>query len=177
MSAATSIGRDTRSRRGRGGMVARTVLAIVISVVIAFPLYWMVVVAFSSRSELLGGELRLWPRSLTLANFRQVLDAYPVGDWFSNSVAIAVVTSLISVVFSLLGGYALAQLRVKGANAVFLIMLSTLMIPVQVIMVSLFKIVTGSASTAATGRSSCRPRPPPSGCSWPASSCCPSRAT
>ena len=143
MSAATSIGRDTRGRRGRGGMVTRTVLAIVICVVIAFPLYWMVVVAFSSRSELLGGELRLWPRSLTLSNFRQVLDAYPVGAWFSNSVAIAVVTSLIGVVFSLLGGYALAQLRVKGANAVFLIMLSTLMIPVQVIMVSLFKIVTG----------------------------------
>lgn len=136
----------TRRRRRRHGSrftVLRTVLAIVISIVIAFPLYWMVVVAFSGRGELLGGDLRLWPRSFTLANFQQVLSTYPVGAWFSNSVAIAVVTSLISVAFSLLGGYALAQLRVKGANVIFLIMLSTLMIPVQVIMVSLFKIVTG----------------------------------
>ncbi len=135
--------RRGRDRRGHRWIGLRTVLAIVISIVIAFPLYWMVVVAFSDRGDLLGGELRLWPRSFTLENFRTVLRSYPVTQWFNNSVAIAVVTSLISVVFSLLGGYALAQLKVRGAGAVFLIMLSTLMIPVQVIMVSLFKIVTG----------------------------------
>ena len=138
-----SAPRPAGRRRGGGWLALRTVLAVVITIVIAFPLYWMVVVAFSGRGELLGGELRLWPRTFTLANFRQVLDAYPVSQWFNNSVAIAVVTALISVAFSMLGGYALAQLRVKGANVVFLIMLSTLMIPVQVIMVSLFKIVTG----------------------------------
>jgi ABC-type glycerol-3-phosphate transport system permease component len=120
----------------------RLALAIVVCAIVAFPLYWMIVVAFSTRAELLGGELRLWPRAFTLENFERVLSAFPVTTWFGNSLAIAIVTSLISVAASLLGGYAFAHLRFRGANLVFLVLLATLMIPVQVIMVALFKLVT-----------------------------------
>lgn len=98
--------------------------------------------AFSSRAELLGGDLRLWPRSFTTENVQRVFDAYPVFGWFRNSVAIALVTTLITVSVSVLGGYAFAHLRFRGSTALFLIALSTLMIPVQVIMVSLFRLVT-----------------------------------
>jgi multiple sugar transport system permease protein len=122
--------------------MVRVIMAVIVCAVMIFPLYWMVVVAFSSRAELLGGDLRLWPRSLTLDNFRRVLAAYPVVAWFGNSVAIALVTSIITVTVSLLAGYAFAHLKFRGSNALFLISLATLMIPVQVIMVSLFKLVT-----------------------------------
>ncbi len=47
----------TRSS-GRG---VRLGLAVLVSLVVVAPLYWMVVVAFSSRADLLGGDLRLWP--------------------------------------------------------------------------------------------------------------------
>ena len=134
----------TRRRRGRGLLVLRTAAALAVSAVLVFPLYWMVVVALSSRAELLGGTLRLWPRELTLANFRRVVDGFPVLTWFGNSVAIALVTSLITVVVSLLAGYAFAHLRFRGSGALFLLSLSTLMIPVQVTMVSLFRLVTAS---------------------------------
>lgn len=130
-----------RKRRGRG-WVLRTVLAVAICAVMIFPLYWMVVVAFSTRAELLGGDLRLWPSVLTTENFQRVLSAFPVLTWFGNSVAISLVTALITMIFSLLGGYAFAHLRFRGSNALFLLALSTLMIPVQVIMVALFKLVT-----------------------------------
>ncbi len=121
---------------------ARALLAVLVALVVMFPLYWMVVVAFSSRAELLGGDLRLWPRDLTMENFQRVLSAFPVLTWFGNSVAIALVVSLVTVTVSLLGGYAFAHLRFRGSTALFLLSLSTLMIPVQVIMVPLFKIVT-----------------------------------
>ena len=117
-------------------------LAVVISLVLIFPLYWMVVVAFSSRAELLTGQLRIWPRSLTMENFRSVLTSFPVTTWFGNSVAIALVVALISVSVSTLAGYAFAQLRFRGSTALFLLSLATLTIPVQVIMVSLFRLVT-----------------------------------
>ncbi|AZI58238.1 carbohydrate ABC transporter permease [Nakamurella antarctica] len=120
----------------------RVTTAVLISAVLIFPLYWMIVVAFSSRADLLGGELRLWPRALTIENFRQVLDSFPVFTWFGNSVAIALVVAVISVSCSMLGGYAFAHLRFRGSNTLFLISLATLMIPVQVIMVTLFKLVT-----------------------------------
>lgn len=121
----------------------RLAAAVVVSVIILFPLYWMVVVALSSRADLLGGALNLWPRALTLSNFERVFASFPVATWFGNSVAIAVVVALLTVVVNILGGYAFARLKFRGSNAVFLVALATLMIPVQVIMVPLFTIVTG----------------------------------
>lgn len=128
--------------RARQGLLLRLLLAVVVCAVILFPLYWMVVVALSSRADLLGGELRLWPRALTLDNFRRVLSAFPVLTWFGNSLAIAVTVALLTVAVNLLAGYAFAQLKFRGANVLFLVALSTLMLPVQVIMVALFKLVT-----------------------------------
>ena len=137
-----AAGPARRRRRQRGGFALRTALAVLVSGVVLFPLYWMVVVALSTRSELLGGRLRLWPRALTLENFRRVLSAFPVTTWFGNSLAIALVTSVLTVTVSLLAGYAFAQLRFRGSTVLFLVALSTLMIPVQVIMVALFRLVT-----------------------------------
>ncbi|QHC67615.1 carbohydrate ABC transporter permease [Rathayibacter oskolensis] len=130
---------STASRTTR---LLRLALAIVVSLVILFPLYWMLVVAFSSRAELLGGTLRLWPRELTLVNFERVFSSFPVATWFGNSLAISLVTALITVAINLLGGYAFAQLKFRGSGLLFLLALSTLTLPVQVIMVALFRLVT-----------------------------------
>ena len=129
-------------REHRGPYVVRLLAAVVVSLVIIFPLYWMVVVALSSRADLLGSTLRLWPRALTTENFSRVLASFPVATWFGNSVAIALTTAIITVVVNLLGGYAFAQLRFRGSNALFLTALATLTLPVQVIMVALFRLVT-----------------------------------
>ena len=134
--------KQAHRRRFRVGLVARVAGAIAMSAVVLFPLYWMLVVAFSSRSELLGGTLRLWPRALTLENFERVLAGFPIATWFGNSVAISATVAVLTVLVNLLGGYALSQLRFRGSELVFLIALTTLMIPVQVIMVPLFRLVT-----------------------------------
>ena len=125
----------------RWAVAARLSLAVAVSALLLFPLYWMVVVALTSRAELLGGDVRLWPRSWTLDNFRRVLDAFTVGAWFGNSFAIAVSVALLTVAVSLPAGYAFAHLRFRGSTVLFLLALATLMVPVQVIMVALFKLV------------------------------------
>jgi len=126
-------------RRG-GFVVVRTVVAVVASVVVAFPLLWMLVVAFSPRGEVFGRGLRLLPSALTLENFSRVLDRYPVAEWFGNSLVIGVFVTVLTVVVNLLAGYAFAQLRFAGRTAVFL---ATLMIPVQATMVAQFRLVNG----------------------------------
>ncbi|MFG6446557.1 carbohydrate ABC transporter permease [Microbacterium sp. P07] len=136
---------DRVGRESRLSLVTRTLIVAVAGLATISPLYWMVVVAFSSRSELLGGrDLRLWPREFTLENFDRVFTSFPVLAWFGNSVAIAVVVTIISVSTSLLAGYAFAQLRFPGSTALFFVALATLVLPVQVIMVSLFRIITGA---------------------------------
>lgn len=120
----------------------RIAVAAVAALVLLFPLYWMLVVAFSPRQELLSPALRLWPRQVTLDNVERIFASFPVATWFGNSVAIAVVTTVVSVAVSLAAGYAFAHLRVPGGAVVFFLLLSTLMVPVQVIMVAQFLLVT-----------------------------------
>ena len=131
----------TRSRLDRRRPV-RIAAAVVVALVLLFPLYWMLVVAFSPRQELLSPGLRLWPRQFTLDNFERIFASFPVATWFGNSVAIAVVTTFITVAVDLAAGYAFAHLRLPGGSVVFFLLLSTLMIPVQVIMVAQFVLVT-----------------------------------
>lgn len=132
-----------RSRRDEShrGIVWRTIVAVVVTAIVVFPLYWMLVVAFSPRGEVFEPGLRLWPSTLTLDNFEKILDRYPVAAWFGNSFIIGVFIMVITTALNLLAGYAFARLRFRGRNVVFLLTLSTMMIPVQAIMVAQFRLI------------------------------------
>ena len=136
-SARTTPAPAHRARRhwGRGALLA------VVALVLLFPLYWLVATAVAPRGDLQGSELRLWPSALDLSNFSRPLAALPFDTWYVNSIAIAVVAVLITVVVNLLAGFVLAKLEFRGRNVVFLVLLATLMIPVQVVMIPQFRIV------------------------------------
>ena len=105
-----------------------------------FPLYWMVLTAFSSRADLYTPGVQLWPSHLTLENFLLPIENFPIGKWFQNSLVIALFTTAITVACNLLAGYAFAKLTFRGRNLLFLVLLSTMMIPAQAIMVPQFKL-------------------------------------
>ena len=125
-------------RRGRWG---RATALGGVALLLLFPLYWLVATAFAPRGDLQGADLRLWPSSVDLSNVTRPLEALPFGNWYVNSAAIAVVAVLITVGVNLLAGYVLAKMRFGGRNVVFLVLLATLMIPVQVVMIPQFRIV------------------------------------
>ena len=126
----------------RAGITARIVLAVAVAVVMVFPLWVMLVTAFSGQS-VFSEELELWPKRVTLANFERVFDAWPVGTWFVNSVVITLITTALTVVVSVLAGFAFAKLRFPARGALFLVLLATMMIPTQAILVPQFRIVNG----------------------------------
>jgi multiple sugar transport system permease protein len=131
--------RQSRRRRRGRFFALRLVLAIVATLIILFPLYWMVVTALSPQTDLYSSGLRLWPKHFTFDNFTEPVHAFPVWTWFRNSTVITFGVTAITVVCNLLAGYAFAKLRFRGRNALFLLLLSTMMIPVQAIMIAQFK--------------------------------------
>jgi multiple sugar transport system permease protein len=120
----------------------RVLVCTVIAVVMVFPVYAMVVVSLTPKADLYSGGAHLWPSSLTLSNFSGLFDRFPLGQWFTNSVLVAAITTLLSVTVNLLAGYALAKVRFAGRSALFLLVLSTLMIPTQAIMIPQFRVVS-----------------------------------
>jgi ABC-type glycerol-3-phosphate transport system permease component len=141
-SEATATARGPMSRRTRSkvAVVVRVVVAVVVSVVMAFPLWVMVVTAVSGQS-VFSQQLDLWPSNFTLSNFQRVFQAWPVGAWFSNSVTVTALTTIISVVVSVMAGYGFAKLRFPLKTPLFLVLLSTMMIPTQAILVPQFRLV------------------------------------
>jgi ABC-type glycerol-3-phosphate transport system permease component len=125
----------TRSARGR------VVLATAGVLLLMFPIYWMLRVSVAGTDELSSLPVSLWPTSWRLENYVEPWRQYPFLRWMANSVVIAVVSVVATVLINLCAGYAFAKLRFPGRNLLFLLIISTLMVPVQVIMIPQFQIV------------------------------------
>jgi multiple sugar transport system permease protein len=108
--------------------------------IMLFPLYWMLVTAFSERGDLYGSGLQLWPKHFTFSNFTGPIQAFPVWTWVRNSTVITGAVTAITVTCNMLAGYAFAKLRFRGRNVLFVVLISTMMIPVQAIIVPQFEL-------------------------------------
>jgi ABC-type glycerol-3-phosphate transport system permease component len=138
---ATATKRRRRSRRTNDRPVLRWVAAFVLAAVFAFPLYWMLATALMPRADLLAGDYGLLPHTLEWSNFTRAWESYPFARWFLNSTVIAVASVVLTVAINLSAGYAFAKIRFPGRTLLFLLIISTLMIPVQVIMIPQYQVV------------------------------------
>jgi ABC-type glycerol-3-phosphate transport system permease component len=119
----------------------RVALAVAGVLILMFPIYWMLRVSVAGTDELSSLPVSYWPHSWHLGNYVEPWHRYPFLRWLLNSVVIAVVSVAATVVINLCAGYAFAKLRFPGRNLLFLLIISTLMVPVQVIMVPQFQLV------------------------------------
>ena len=110
--------------------------------IMIFPLYWMFATAIRPREELFSGQFRLFPSDLVWSNFSQAWGKLPFALFYLNSILIAAIAVVATVFINLLAGYTFAKYEFPGRNVLFLLLISTLMIPIQVIMVPEFLIVS-----------------------------------
>jgi putative chitobiose transport system permease protein len=71
------------------------------------------------------------PSDPTLANYGKVLDSLPIASFFLNSTVVAVATGLLNVLVASLAAYPLAKMRFAGREAIFYLLLATLIVPAQ----------------------------------------------
>ena len=102
------------------------------------PLLWMVSVSFMPAGAASSLPTPLLPPAVTLDNYNVLFGRVGMGRYFFNSLAIAVLATLISVAFNVMAGYAFAKLRFRGRDAIFKVLLGALVIPGQVAMLPLF---------------------------------------
>jgi multiple sugar transport system permease protein len=101
---------------------------LVVLVLILFPFYWMLVTSFKSNAELPNIKINpFYPHMPTLAHYRRLLTETAYGRWFWNTTYVAVSSTAISMVISILAAYALARLRFWGSSlfsgAIFIVYL------------------------------------------------------
>jgi len=103
-----------------------------------FPLYWLLVAAFSPPSIVMATPPRLFPDPITAVNFVRLSLLSPILRWLGNSLLVTVTVTCSNVVLGTMAGYVLAKKRFPGAGLAFWIVILTMMVPGQVIVVPMY---------------------------------------
>ena len=137
-------------RLARSMTLPRFVIAIAMAFFltsILFPFYWMVSSSFKTYAEIGGREAVYWPSAFRLDAYRELFDSgYPefwnFGVNILNSIKVAVPTSLIAVILSMLGAYAIARLRFRGKSFLLNGILLVYLFPAVLLMIPLFAMLS-----------------------------------
>ncbi|MBI2945952.1 MAG: carbohydrate ABC transporter permease, partial [Candidatus Wallbacteria bacterium] len=129
----------------RPGPLATLLILLVLSVgafVVLMPFLWMVITALKPQSEALQFTIP-WGE-LSLDNFRKVAGDpdFPFRQFFSNSLVVSASSAALTVLVCTLGGYAFAKKQFAGKNALFLMLLSSMLVPGMIYMVPQFALVS-----------------------------------
>ncbi len=110
-----------------------------IAVATLFPLFWLLSTALKSQSEnIFQSPPQLLPSQPTLENFVNVWQSNPFGQYLFNSTFVAVLTVGLNLLFCALAAYPLARLSFAGRDWIFIAIISTIMIPFQIVMIPLY---------------------------------------
>lgn len=123
-----------------GGII--TALTVLGAVLWAFPLYWGVISSLKPEDEVVRPFIELWPDTFTFQHYVTALTTTQIGSWYLNSVAVAVGVTVITILTSMLCGYALSQLSFPGRKALWWLILASFMVPTQALIINHFVLVS-----------------------------------
>ena len=141
----TDYGRMERSAKTKkmAGNAVTYVLLVFWALIVLFPFYWMILTSVKSygayNSEYIPKFFTLSP---TLRNYADAFTQVPLGKYLRNTTIFTIVTTAVMLVVITLAAFAFARLDFKGKNITFVIFLSLMMIPNELVVITNFVTVT-----------------------------------
>ncbi len=136
------------------------IILIIYAIISLTPFIWALLVSVAPMSYLLNGKLTgvnimQWPPTInifkfppevfgapsTLSNYAQVFTVTPYARWILNTLIYAGVVTLGNLLFDAMAGYAFAKLKFPGRNAIFTVLLGTLMVPFPVTIIPVYNLL------------------------------------
>lgn len=127
------------SKRNR---IILTIVNILVGLLIISPLLYALSLSFMSQGEISQYPLKLFPSSLNLDNYKEALKAVPLFRFIMNSFIVSIFVTFGQVITSSLAAYAFAFYDFKYKKLLFLLVLSTMMIPSETTIISNFLTVS-----------------------------------
>jgi len=128
-------GAQLRRRRRRRELAANTgwyALLTLFAAITVFPFLWMMLTSLKGSTDPIASvPPQLLPGHPTLANYQRVLDSLPILKFFQNSIVVSIAVTGLNVLVSAMAAYPLAKMRFRGREAIFYLLLATLIVPTQ----------------------------------------------
>ncbi len=106
-----------------------------IALIFVLPLVQMVLTSFMSNAEINQFPPKLFPTHLHVEGYRALLTQTPILRWFGNTVLVSAVSVLSHLILCSAAGYGFARLKFAGRGFAFLVIVATVMIPLQLLMI------------------------------------------
>ena len=124
----------TKKNLSRAGQV---LMLVVVAALFVYPFWWMLVNSLNTAAQVFG-KPTLLPRAWRWVNYVEIFQVQPFARHLLNSIVVALIGTVGNVLVSALSGYGFARLRFPGSNVLFILLLTALMMPIEVIIVPLF---------------------------------------
>jgi len=116
----------------------RVTLAVILTVFMFFPIYWMLITAFKTSAELTLAVPTFWPEKFVFENFSNVFERIPFGRFSLNTSIQTAGIVVLQINIALMAAYAFAKGSFIGRDLMFLLILSALIVPEQVTFVPVY---------------------------------------
>ena len=117
------------------------IAASVLTVVFLVPVIYIVLNAFKPANELYSGTITFFPKNWTMDNFVGAWNKGNFPTYIFNTIFVSLTATILTVLINTMSGYALAKYNFRGSAVIFIIILSTIMLPLEVIMVPIFSVL------------------------------------
>lgn len=105
------------------------------ALIMIFPFFWMISTAVKTPSEAAQVPPLLWPKHPHWGNFVSAFRAAPFGRYLVNSLIVTVCTTVAQMFTSILAAFAFSKLKFWGKNFIFLLFLTTMMVPIEMLII------------------------------------------
>jgi multiple sugar transport system permease protein len=104
-----------------------------------FPALWILLTSIKTEAELFSKPITWWPRNATLANYVQAFTDQPLLKYLGNSFAVALISTVFSLLVAALAAYAIARLNLKRRQLILTCVVASSMFPLVTLLVPIFE--------------------------------------
>ena len=121
--------------------VGQYAAAIFVTLIMLFPIYWMIISSFKTSTELLSPVPTLWPQQFIWQNYPNVLNRAPFLRYLVNTLVTTLCIMAGELTIGVMAAYGFSKGEFKGKNVLFMLVLGALMVPIQVTFVPIYVLI------------------------------------
>lgn len=129
---------ESAKRKRKVTAILQWTFAVIILIIIVFPIYWMLISSVKSQEEILLAVPTLWPKEFHFENYLNVLKRGNFVRYYFNTAVMTAGILFCQVVTGIFAGYGFSKGKFKGQGFCFMIVLGALMIPLQVTFIPIY---------------------------------------
>ena len=150
-----SLSTETKERVSKIGRITSLIFIyiflIFVAILVIFPFYWMLITSLKTGAEIQSLQPTFWPEIIRWENYSDALHRLDFGTLLGNTIFVGIVETIGTLLTTIFAAFAFARLEFKGKDALFSLLLATMMIPGEMMVISNYTSVSLLGLTTSQG--------------------------